>query len=57
MSEGTKAELVDAFGLLLPHLDERQQRLTLGAAARVFLKGSRWHAWMRRTHWSTSRKM
>ncbi|MET7784516.1 hypothetical protein ABZT28_54350 [Streptomyces sp. NPDC005388] len=57
MSEGTKAELVDAFGLLLPHLDERQLRLTLGAAARVFLKGSRWHAWMRRTHWSTSRKM
>ena len=39
MSEGTKAELVDAFGLLLPHLDERQQRLTLGAAARVLGHG------------------
>lgn len=35
MSEGTKAKLVDVFGLLLPYLDERQQRLTLGAAARV----------------------
>lgn len=35
MSEGTKAELVDAFGELLPHLDGRQQRLTLGAAAGV----------------------
>lgn len=39
MSEGTKAELVDVFGLLLPHLDERQQRLTLGAAARVLGHG------------------
>ena len=39
MSEGTKAELVDALGLLLPHLDERQQRLTLGAAARVLGHG------------------
>ena len=27
------------FGLLLPHLDERQQRLTLGAAARVLGHG------------------
>jgi hypothetical protein len=39
VSEGTKAELVDAFGLLLPHLDERQQRLMLGAAARVLGHG------------------
>lgn len=39
MSEGTKVELVNAFGLLLPHLDERQQRLTLGAAARVLGHG------------------
>jgi len=31
--------LVDAFGLLLPHLNERQQRLTLGAAARVLGHG------------------
>ncbi|MET8517812.1 ISAzo13 family transposase, partial [Streptomyces sp. NPDC005077] len=30
---------MDAFGLLLPHLDERQQRLTLGAAARVLGHG------------------
>lgn len=37
-SEGT-AKLVDVFGLLLPHLDERQQRLTLGAAARVLGHG------------------
>lgn len=39
MSEGTNAELVDAFGLLLPHLDERQRRLALGAAARVLGHG------------------
>jgi hypothetical protein len=39
VSEGTKAELVDVLGLLLPHLDERQQRLTLGAAARVLGHG------------------
>lgn len=39
MPEGIKVELVDAFGLLLPHLDERQQRLVLGAAARVLGRG------------------
>jgi hypothetical protein len=39
MSEGTKAKLVDALGLLLPHLDERRQRLTLGAVARVLGHG------------------
>lgn len=35
MSEGIEAGLAEAFGLLLPHLDERQRRLVLGAAARV----------------------
>ena len=39
MLEGIKAGLVDVFGLLLPHLDERQQRLALGAAARVLGHG------------------
>lgn len=39
MSEGIKAGLVDVFGLLLPHLDERQQRLVLGAASRVLGHG------------------
>lgn len=39
MSEGAKVELVDVLGLLLPHLDERQQRLTLGAVARVLGHG------------------
>lgn len=39
VSEGIKAGLVDVFGLLLPHLDERQQRLVLGAASRVLGHG------------------
>lgn len=33
--EGIEAGLSEAFGLLLPYLDERQRRLVLGAAARV----------------------
>ncbi len=39
MSEGIKAGLVEVFGLLLPHLDERQQHLALGATARVLGHG------------------
>jgi hypothetical protein len=35
VSEGIEAGLAEAFKLLLPHLDERQRRLVLGAAARV----------------------
>ncbi len=35
MSEGIEAGLAEVLGLLLPHLDERQRRLVLGAAARV----------------------
>lgn len=35
MTEGTGADLAGVFELLLPHLDERQPRLVLGAAARV----------------------
>lgn len=35
MSEGIEAGLAEALELLLPHLDERQRRLVLGAAARV----------------------
>lgn len=39
MSEGIEAGLTDVLGLLLPHLDERQRRLVLGAAARVLGHG------------------
>lgn len=39
MSEGIEAGLAEAFELLLPHLDERQRRLVLGAAARVYGHG------------------
>ncbi len=35
MREETEAVLGEAFAALLPHLDERQRRLALGAAARV----------------------
>jgi Rhodopirellula transposase DDE domain len=35
VSEGIESGLAEVFGLLLPHLDERQRRLTLGAAACV----------------------
>jgi hypothetical protein len=35
VAEGIEAGLAEAFGLLLPHLDERQRRLVLGAASRV----------------------
>jgi hypothetical protein len=35
VSEGIEAGLAEAFELLLPHLDERQRRLVLGAAARL----------------------
>lgn len=39
MTEGIEAGLAEAFGLLLPHLNERQQRLVLGAVARVWGHG------------------
>ena len=35
MTEETEVVLGEAFAALLPHLDERQRRLALGAAARV----------------------
>ena len=35
VTEATEAVLEEAVGALLPHLDERQRRLALGAAARV----------------------
>jgi hypothetical protein len=35
VTEETEAVLGEAFAALLPHLDERQRRLALGAAARV----------------------
>jgi hypothetical protein len=35
MTEEIEAVLGEALAALLPHLDERQRRLTLGAAARV----------------------
>ncbi|WP_251021332.1 hypothetical protein [Streptomyces sp. ISL-98] len=43
MSEGVEAGLAEAFELLLPHLDERQRRLVLGAAARAW--GTAGFAW------------
>jgi hypothetical protein len=39
VSERIEAGLAEAFELLLPHLDERQRRLVLGAAARVYGRG------------------
>ena len=39
MTEGTTPGLAETVGLLLPHLDERQRRLVLGAAARVYGHG------------------
>lgn len=39
MSEGNETGLAEAFELLLPHLDERQRRLVLGAAAGVRGRG------------------
>ncbi|MFB7225731.1 IS3 family transposase [Streptomyces sp. NPDC056227] len=39
MADGTEAVLAAQLGKLLPHLDERQQRLVLGAAAGVFGHG------------------
>jgi hypothetical protein len=34
-----RAQLVTRFGVLLPHLNERQQRLALGAEARLWGHG------------------
>jgi len=39
VTKGTEANLAGVFELLLPHLDERQRRLVLGAAARVRGRG------------------
>ena len=39
VAEGTTPGLAETLGLLLPHLDERQRRLVLGAAARVYGHG------------------
>lgn len=39
MTDGIESELAETFGLLLPHLDERQRRLVLGAAARLRGRG------------------
>src|SRR5918994_649000 len=39
MSEGTGAVLAETFAALRPHLNERQRRLALGAAARALGRG------------------
>lgn len=39
MTEGTAPGLAETLGVLLPHLDERQRRLVLGAAARGYGHG------------------
>src|SRR4029453_13688698 len=45
MSEGTGAVLAETFAALRPHLNERQRRLALGAAARALGRGGvRWGA-------------
>src|SRR4029453_8728414 len=47
MSEGTGAVLAETFAALRPHLNERQRRLALGAAARALGRGGiRWVAGM-----------
>src|SRR4030095_3218977 len=53
MSEGTGAVLAETFAALRPHLNERQRRLALGAAARALGRGGiRWVAG--RTGWADS---
>src|SRR4029450_11960938 len=43
MSEGTGAVLAETFAAVRPHLNERQRRLALGAAARALGRGGmRW---------------
>src|SRR5919197_5154426 len=39
MSEGTGAVLAETFAAVRPHLNERQRRLALGAAARALGRG------------------
>ncbi|GAA3733145.1 hypothetical protein GCM10022205_18220 [Spinactinospora alkalitolerans] len=39
MTAGTEAVLADVCANLLPHLDERQKRLTAGAIARLLGHG------------------
>src|SRR4029453_15835555 len=47
MSEGTGAVVAETFAALRPHLNERQRRLALGAAARALGRGGiRWVAGM-----------